>query len=144
MPSRIKLLGTLVNSDHRVTLPGFCGSRPCSNHCPHALIRNVDDSVRPLTDEERQLYKVLSGVTQTPASVLSSRWREPSLTVHDMKVSGPTSASLPPEKAHSLLPKEIPYRCHRYPIDGHRANIYPHRTRSKFRGNFEVIAGIPS
>ena len=52
----------------------------------------LDDDVRPLTEEERQLFQVLSGVTQTPASSLSAKWREPSLTVHDIQVSGPKSA----------------------------------------------------
>lgn len=51
----------------------------------------VDDSVRPLTADERQLYKVLSAVTQTPASALSAKWREPSLTIHNIEVSGPRS-----------------------------------------------------
>ena len=55
-----------------------------------------DNSVRPLTEEERQLYKVLSSVTQTPASLLSARWREPSLTVHNVEVSGPRSQCLVP------------------------------------------------
>ena len=50
-----------------------------------------DDAVRPLTEEERQLYKVLSGVIQTPASVLSAKWREPSLTIHDVRASSATS-----------------------------------------------------
>ncbi|KAJ3559316.1 hypothetical protein NM688_g421 [Phlebia brevispora] len=78
MTNMIKLLGTLIDKDNRVTLPCFY------------------DSVRPLTEQERQLYKVLSGVTQTPASALSARWREPSLTIHDIRVSGPTNATVIP------------------------------------------------
>ena len=53
--------------------------------------RMTDDHVRPLTDEERALYKLLSTITQRPASSLSTRWREPSLTVHNIEVSGPKS-----------------------------------------------------
>lgn len=52
-----------------------------------------DDSVRPQTEDEKQLYELLSLVTRSPASVLSSRWREPSLTVHNISVSGPGSKS---------------------------------------------------
>lgn len=48
--------------------------------------------MRALTEDERQLYKVLSSVTQTPASLLAARWREPSLTIHNVEVSGPRSA----------------------------------------------------
>lgn len=57
--------------------------------------RIADDHVRPLNDEERQLYKLLSTVTQRPASSLIARWREPSLTVHNIEVSGPKSDSPP-------------------------------------------------
>ncbi|KAI0345693.1 Zn-dependent exopeptidase [Trametopsis cervina] len=74
----VKLLGTLIDDHKQVTLPAFY------------------DSVRPLTDEERQLYKVLSGVIQTPASALSAKWREPSLTIHDIKASGATNATVIP------------------------------------------------
>lgn len=54
-------------------------------------MRLPDDSVRPLTPEEQQVYTVLSGVTQTPTALLASRWREPSLTIHNVQVSGPRS-----------------------------------------------------
>ncbi|KAI0768916.1 Zn-dependent exopeptidase [Irpex lacteus] len=74
----VQLLGTLFDKDRHVTLPSFY------------------DSVRPLTDGERQLYKVLSGVIQTPASALSAKWREPSLTVHDIKTSSATNATVIP------------------------------------------------
>jgi hypothetical protein len=50
-----------------------------------------DDRVRPQTEEEKQLYKLLSDVTHRPASSFSSRWREPSLTVHNIQISGPQS-----------------------------------------------------
>lgn len=53
----------------------------------------LDDSVRPLSDEEKALYDVLSNITKTPATSLASRWREPSLTVHNVEVSGPRSTS---------------------------------------------------
>jgi len=51
----------------------------------------LDDRVRPQTEEEKQLYKLLSDITQRPASSLSSKWREPSLTVHNIEISGPRS-----------------------------------------------------
>jgi hypothetical protein len=51
----------------------------------------ADERVRPVTDDERQLYLVLSGITQRPASLLAARWSEPALTVHKIEVSGPNS-----------------------------------------------------
>ena len=50
-----------------------------------------DDSVRPQTEDEKQLYELLSLVAHSPATDLASRWREPSLTVHNISVSGPGS-----------------------------------------------------
>ena len=41
--------------------------------------------------EEKELYKLLSEVTQRPAALLSSRWSEPSLTIHSVEISGPKS-----------------------------------------------------
>lgn len=68
--------------------PAFVGC------CPISLSqadRTTDERVRKQTDEERQLYELLSKVTGSPGSLLSSRWREPSLTVHKLVVSGPGS-----------------------------------------------------
>lgn len=65
--------------------------RTISSIRAHTLMILPDNAVRPLTEEERQLYKVLSGVIQTPASVLSAKWREPSLTIHDVRASSATS-----------------------------------------------------
>lgn len=50
-----------------------------------------DDAVRPQTEDEKQLYQLLSSVTGLPASSLSAKWREPSLSVHSLEVSGPGS-----------------------------------------------------
>ena len=88
---RLKLLGTLTDDDNKVTIPHFCKTVPCASPETHLTTVLSDDSVRPLSDEEKQSYKVLSSVTQTPASLLAARWREPSLTVHNIEVSGPRS-----------------------------------------------------
>ncbi|KAH8077043.1 Zn-dependent exopeptidase [Cristinia sonorae] len=78
MMDMVKLLGSLTDSKKKVAIPGFY------------------DAVRPLTSDERQLYTVLSGVTQTPASSLSAKWREPALTVHNVEVSGPKNSTVIP------------------------------------------------
>ena len=63
----------------------------------------IDDRVRPQTAEEKELYKLLSDVTQKPASLLSSCWREPSITIHNIEISGPKGKKklcIPSIKAH--------------------------------------------
>jgi hypothetical protein len=85
---RVRLLATIIDSNRVVQIPGFC---------PFSLFQSsiqpdwflIDDRVRPQTAEEKELYKLLSDVTQKPASLLSSRWREPSITIHNIEISGP-------------------------------------------------------
>ncbi|CCM00624.1 uncharacterized protein FIBRA_02660 [Fibroporia radiculosa] len=84
MLDMLKILGTLIDGDKRVTIPNFY------------------DSVRPLASDEEQSYTVISKLTGTPASSLASRWREPSLTIHSVEVSGPRNSTVIPAtvKAH--------------------------------------------
>ncbi|KAF9235175.1 hypothetical protein BU15DRAFT_78272 [Melanogaster broomeanus] len=89
MLDMIRLLASLTNEQRKVTIPGFY------------------DAVRPQTEEEKQLYELLSRVTQTADSVLSSRWREPSLTVHNVSVSGPGNATIIPGKVATKLSLRI-------------------------------------
>ncbi|TFK70401.1 glutathione degradosome [Pluteus cervinus] len=74
----IKLLATLTDNQRRVQIPDFY------------------DRVRPQTSEEEGLYRLLSGITRQPASSLVSRWREPSLTVHTIEISGPKNSTVIP------------------------------------------------
>ncbi|CAA7261422.1 unnamed protein product [Cyclocybe aegerita] len=78
MVDMVKLLATLIDNNRVVQIPAFY------------------DQVREQTEEEKELYKLLSDVTQRPASLLSSRWREPSLTVHNIGISGPRNATVIP------------------------------------------------
>ncbi|EIW59658.1 Zn-dependent exopeptidase [Trametes versicolor FP-101664 SS1] len=89
MLDMVKLLGTLTDSSNRVAIPDFY------------------DRVRALTEDERQLYKVLSSVTQTPASLLAARWREPSLTIHNVEVSGPRNSTVIPSKVRAHISVRI-------------------------------------
>ncbi|KAJ7695752.1 hypothetical protein B0H17DRAFT_1055463 [Mycena rosella] len=75
---RVHLLATLTDGQHQVRIPGFY------------------DRVRQQTDAEKDLYKRLATITGRPASSLSSRWREPSLTVHSIEISGPKNATVIP------------------------------------------------
>ncbi|KAH7097612.1 Zn-dependent exopeptidase [Auriculariales sp. MPI-PUGE-AT-0066] len=77
MIEMIKLLSTLTNGQ-KVLLPGFY------------------DDVRPMTSRELEQFELLANVTKEPAARLSSRWREPSLSVHGLQVSGPGNATVIP------------------------------------------------
>ncbi|TDL23199.1 Zn-dependent exopeptidase [Rickenella mellea] len=63
---------------------------------PKVLIPKFYDKVRRQTDEEKQLYEVLSSIINRPASSLSSRWSEPSLSIHSLDVSGPGNETVIP------------------------------------------------
>ncbi|KAJ8090465.1 hypothetical protein PM082_019063 [Marasmius tenuissimus] len=78
MLDMISLIATLTGSDRRVNIPGFY------------------DNVVPATKEEEGLYEKLSEITQRPASSLFSRWHEPSLTIHNIEISGPKNPTVIP------------------------------------------------
>ncbi|KDR82660.1 hypothetical protein GALMADRAFT_58317 [Galerina marginata CBS 339.88] len=78
MVDMVRLLATLTDSKRVVQIPGFY------------------DQVQPQTEDEKELYKLLSEVTHRPASLLSSRWREPSFTIHNVEISGPKNATVIP------------------------------------------------
>jgi di- and tripeptidase len=52
--------------------------------------------VRPLDEEEVALFRLLESVTQLSAASLKSRWREPSLTIHSVRGSGPHNPTVIP------------------------------------------------
>ncbi|KAF8798830.1 Zn-dependent exopeptidase [Phlegmacium glaucopus] len=89
MIDMVRLLATVIDSNRVVQIPGFY------------------DRVRPQTTEEKQLYKLLSEVTQKPASLLSSRWREPSMTIHNIEISGPKDATIIPGTVKAQLSLRI-------------------------------------
>ena len=84
----VRLLSGLSQGQH-VLIPGFCGLYFAYLH--HELKCSLDDSVQPKTDKELELYKLLSTVTGQPSSAFSAKWREPSLSIHSLEVSGPGS-----------------------------------------------------
>ncbi|KAH0586115.1 hypothetical protein H2248_007384 [Termitomyces sp. 'cryptogamus'] len=85
----VRLLASLTDGQRTVQIPGFY------------------DHVRPQTEEEKELYKLLSNVTRRPAASLSSRWREPSLTLHTIEVSGPKNATVIPGLVKSQVSVRI-------------------------------------
>lgn len=85
----VRLLATIIDTNRVVQIPGFY------------------DRVRPQMAEEKQLYRLLSEVTQKPASLLSSRWREPSMTIHNIEMSGPKDATIIPGTVKAQLSLRI-------------------------------------
>ncbi|THU93407.1 glutathione degradosome [Dendrothele bispora CBS 962.96] len=89
MLDMVTTLATLTNSQQVVQIPKFY------------------DHVRPQTEQERELYQRLSSVTQKSASSLSSRWCQPSLTVHNVEISGPKNATVIPGTVKSQVSVRI-------------------------------------
>ena len=85
---RVRLLSTMIDNNRVVQIPGFCALL-FLNLLFQSNRFLIDDSVRPQTAKEKELYELLSDVTQKPASLLSSCWREPSITIHNIEISGP-------------------------------------------------------
>ncbi|CDW98290.1 hypothetical protein [Sporisorium scitamineum] len=90
MVDMVKLLARLTGSGEQVALPGFY------------------DSVRPTTETEIQAYKDIVRIKQSLKSAneeskdaetvesLMAKWRNPSLSVHNIRVSGPGNSTVIP------------------------------------------------
>ncbi|KXN88158.1 putative di- and tripeptidase DUG2 [Leucoagaricus sp. SymC.cos] len=89
MADMVKLLATLTDGRGRIQIPQFY------------------DRVRSQTEDEEELYKLLSEVTQKPASLLRSRWREPSLTMHNIEISGPKNSTVIPSTVKAQISLRI-------------------------------------
>ncbi|KAI5122438.1 hypothetical protein M0805_008751 [Coniferiporia weirii] len=84
----VKLLASL-SAGQRVLIPGFY------------------DFVQPQTTVEEKLYELLSTVTGQTASSFSSKWREPSLSIHSLEVSGPGNATVIPASVKAKVSLRI-------------------------------------
>ncbi|KAI0256992.1 Zn-dependent exopeptidase [Lactifluus subvellereus] len=78
MQDMIQVLAGLTDSNRRVLIPGFY------------------DKVRPQDAEEATLFRLLGAVTQRSAASLNARWREPALTIHSVRGSGPHNPTVIP------------------------------------------------
>ncbi|KAI0051074.1 Zn-dependent exopeptidase [Auriscalpium vulgare] len=78
MQDMIQLLATLSDKDRKVLIPGFY------------------DDVRPRTEQETEAFKLIEAATNNTAESLAARWREPSLTVHNILGSGPRNPTVIP------------------------------------------------
>ena|ERR1700733_2097516 len=90
----------------------------------------LDDTVRDETPTETATYADIAKLTGTEPSKISSRWREPSLTIHNMTVSGSNSEFRVPENPrHSQLcaTATAMFRSHCHPSNGQGSNLHAHR-----------------
>ena len=91
----VMLLATLSGPNGRVNIPGFY------------------DPILPVTDAENERYDAISntllrrnpelGDAKTLTASLKARWREPSLTIHRFKTSGPANSTIIPHDASAVL-----------------------------------------
>ena len=85
MQDIIQVLAALGNGERKVMIPHFY------------------DSVRPMGEDEKQIYNILSQVAQRSVENLSSRWRLPACTVHNINVSGPGNSTVIPSKVFAKV-----------------------------------------
>lgn len=91
----VMLLATLTGPNGRVNIPGFY------------------DPILLVTDAENERYNAISntllqrnpelGDAETLTASLKARWREPSLTIHRFKTSGPANSTIIPHVASAVL-----------------------------------------
>lgn len=100
-----------------------------------------DEHVRPLTREESGLYERIASITKRPAVSLSSKWREPSFTVHNIQVSGPRSRLFVfPGKLTNVL---NPPRSYGNPFSGKIASISADSTGPEFGHSCRQLVRVP-
>ncbi|KAI0061595.1 Zn-dependent exopeptidase [Artomyces pyxidatus] len=78
MQDMVQILATLADKNHTVLIPGFY------------------DNVRPQDANETDMFRQLESVTNRSAASLAARWREPSLTIHNILGSGPRNPTVIP------------------------------------------------
>ena len=95
----VKVVSQLVSADRHVLIPGF------------------NDSVRPTCPAEEAMFAELAayarthvvadGDDMTKAQMLMAKWRFPTLTVHNIEVSGPSSNTVIPRSCKAIVSMRI-------------------------------------
>lgn len=92
----VQILSQLVDpSSNKIQLPGFY------------------DGVLPLTEKEIQLYQNIENrnILDQDLKSLMAKWRNPSLTVHKIQVSGPHNNTVIPQNAKATISiRIVPYQ----------------------------------
>ncbi|EGW35308.1 uncharacterized protein SPAPADRAFT_146412 [Spathaspora passalidarum NRRL Y-27907] len=61
------------------------------------------DDILPMSQTESGLYEKIHDVIHTTSSTLIRKWREPSLTIHKIQVSGPNNNTVIPQVANATI-----------------------------------------
>lgn len=84
------LLSTLVDPiTRKIQLPGFY------------------NDILPLTSSEKKLYDTIAQYLGIKVSTLMTKWREPSLTIHKIQVSGPNNNTVIPQIVKATISMRI-------------------------------------
>ncbi|KAG8792281.1 hypothetical protein FRC17_008618, partial [Serendipita sp. 399] len=67
------------------------------------FVSNFYDDVRPQTEQEQELYRLLERMTSKSANYLMAKWREPSLSIHSVETSGPGNRTVIPSSVTAAL-----------------------------------------
>ncbi|KAF8315648.1 Zn-dependent exopeptidase [Clavulina sp. PMI_390] len=89
MMDMIKLLATLSGPDSKIAIPSFY------------------DAVRPETACERDSFEEIARITGGQPNKIASRWREPSLTVHNMTASTSNNPTIIPSAVKAQVSVRI-------------------------------------
>ncbi|EMG47843.1 DUG2 Probable di- and tripeptidase DUG2 [Candida maltosa Xu316] len=65
------------------------------------------NDVLPLTESEEKLYKKVADYLGFDTETLKVKWREPSLTIHKIQVSGPNNNTVIPQLVHATISMRI-------------------------------------
>ncbi|RLV96264.1 putative di- and tripeptidase DUG2 [Spathaspora sp. JA1] len=61
------------------------------------------DDILPMLETESALYEKIHQVIHTTSCTLIRKWREPSLTIHKIQVSGPNNNTVIPQVVHATI-----------------------------------------
>ncbi|KAF8334688.1 uncharacterized protein EI90DRAFT_2914698 [Cantharellus anzutake] len=89
MMDMVKLLGTLMDANGTILLPSFY------------------DCVRPAMVDEEASYVHLAKLTGSSPHSISSKWREPSLTIHSVTTSGSSHSTVIPSSVRAQVSLRI-------------------------------------
>ncbi|KAF9916813.1 hypothetical protein BX616_002734 [Lobosporangium transversale] len=104
----VKVLSELINSDRTAKIPGFYDCiRPLTSH-EDALYDPIVEDMFNNPAGQRHWDPLATGVTREELKKkLMARWRNPSLTIHQVDVSGPKNRTVIPRLAKASVSMRI-------------------------------------